>query len=633
MRNDMRKQVLSRRNDPGQGWRMKTLQAAWRYLLIPGLAAAIGWADPGRASAADAEGASAPEWAKLSPFTSVKASTNSARVRFEGQDYDLVSINGLTTRQILNVCRKEYGDNWQKRFAEDLVEVLAAAGQPMAKDNTVKLVLKSVNDGKEVTVERAAMTEENRRAIMLERIGNQTDQSGNARAGPALTSDSNSDLTPALDQFERLLRERWSYYDFGGADFEGAIARLRARLAGGMTPDVFGLELQRIIALGMDGHSGVSGYELPDGFLPFLMEPTGGRYVAFRADRSALLDAGHPYVTKLDGRDISEWMKAAAALVPKGSPQYVERHSLRNLRYIRLMRQEMGLATGDELRVELQSADGGLTMEVRMPIAGKLPVYGTWPAGGSRLLEGNIGYLRIAEMDEKAVGEIQTWMPRFRGTGGLIVDVRDNGGGTRDALRWLYSYLSGPEDPPRVVNAAVYRLAKEFKADHLAERFMYRENDAVWNPGEREAIAAFKRTFRPQRPPPEGKFSDWHYLVLSPLKEPGIFHYERPVVVLMNAKCFSATDIFLTSLKGLRNVRLLGTPSGGGSALAIEERLAGTDISVRLASMISYQADGRLFDGNGIVPDIVVEPAPGYFVGGEDTALRRAIAVIGKKAD
>jgi Peptidase family S41 len=606
---------------------MKTLHTTWQCFLIFGLVAAISWADPGVARAA-------AEWAKLSPFTSVKTSTNSARVRYEDHDYELVSINGLTTGQILDVCRQEYGDLWEKRFAEDLVEVLVAAGRPMAKDNTVKLVLRSVGDGKETTVERAAMTEENRRAIMLERMGNTDGQKKDARAGPAPAPqpEFNSALTPALDQFERLLLDRWSYYDFSGADFEGAITRLRARMAGGMDTDTFGLELQRIIALGMDGHSGVSGYELPRGFLPFLLEPTGGRYVAFRPDRSALLDAGHPYATKLDGQNISEWLKAAANLVPKGSPQYVERHGLRNLRYIQFMRQEIGMASGDELRVELESADRGSTMEVQLPVADQLPVYGAWPSGGSRLLESDVGYLRIAEMDDKAVGEIQTWMPRFRGTKGLIIDVRDNGGGSRDALRWLYSYLSSPDDPPRVVNAAVYRLAKEFKADHLAQRFMYREDDPVWTPAEREAIAAFKRSFHPQRPPPEGEFSDWHYLVLSALKDPAIFHYNHPVIVLMNAKCFSATDIFLTSLKGLRNVTLMGTPSGGGSALALEEKLVGTGLTVRLASMISYQGGGRLFDGNGITPDVVVEPEPGYFVGGEDTALRQAVALIKKKA-
>jgi C-terminal processing protease CtpA/Prc len=76
----------------------------------------------------------------------------------------------------------------------------------------------------------------------------------------------------------------------------------------------------------------------------------------------------------------------------------------------------------------------------------------------------------------------------------------------------------------------------------------------------------------------------------------------------------------------------MGTPSGGGSALALEEKLVGTGLTVRLASMISYQADGRLFDGNGIIPDVVVEPEPGYFVGGGDTALRQAVALIRKKA-
>jgi hypothetical protein len=30
--------------------------------------------------------------------------------------------------------------------------------------------------------------------------------------------------------------------------------------------------------------------------------------------------------------------------------------------------------------------------------------------------------------------------------------------------------------------------------------------------------------------------------------------------------------------------------------------------------MASFQADGRLFDGHGIHPDVLVEPAPEYYI-------------------
>ena len=93
----------------------------------------------------------------------------------------------------------------------------------------------------------------------------------------------------------------------------------------------------------------------------------------------------------------------------------------------------------------------------------------------------------------------------------------------------------------------------------------------------------------------------------------------------MNGKSFSATDIFLAGLKGMKNVRLLGTPSAGGSAFSQEISLGETGLRLRIGSMASFQADGKLFDGNGITPDIVVVQGPEYFIGGKDKALDRAM--------
>ncbi len=214
------------------------------------------------------------------------------------------------------------------------------------------------------------------------------------------------------------------------------------------------------------------------------------------------------------------------------------------------------------------------------------------------------------------------------GTDGLVVDVRDNGGGSRDALRVLYSYLVGPKDPPRVVTTAVFRTHKIHEEDHLTNRFMYRADADVWTKRERIAIAAFARTFKPEWKPPKSQFSDRHYMVLGRLVDPGIFHYKKPVVLLMNAKCFSATDIFLSGLKGLKNVTLLGTPSGGGSARSESIPLGETPFRLRIGTMVSFQADGRLFDGNGVRPDVVIEPLPGHFIGGPDNVLAEAVKRI-----
>src|SRR5688572_17838411 len=140
-------------------------------------------------------------------------------------------------------------------------------------------------------------------------------------------------LLAALDDFARGLDERWSYRHANRADFAGAITALRKKASGGMPIDAFGLELHKIVALGIDGHSSITGYRLPgQRFLPFLIEPNGDRFVAFTPDRSAFLADGFPYVTKVDGRPISEWCAAATVIVPKGSPQYVRHRCLGRMR-------------------------------------------------------------------------------------------------------------------------------------------------------------------------------------------------------------------------------------------------------------------------------------------------------------
>jgi hypothetical protein len=48
-----------------------------------------------------------------------------------------------------------------------------------------------------------------------------------------------------------------------------------------------------------------------------------------------------------------------------------------------------------------------------------------------------------------------------------------------------------------------------------------------------------------------------------------------------------------------------------------------------LASMASFQRDGRLYDTHGVAPDIVVHPSPSSFlIGGPDVILERALATI-----
>lgn len=439
------------------------------------------------------------------------------------------------------------------------------------------------------------------------------------------------DLAAALSEFEELISSRWSYREANDADFKSAIDALRTRVAKGIDAKDFAIELQKIVALGIDGHAEVDGFRLGSReFLPFLVEPVGDRFVAFAPDRSRFLADGYPYVTSIDGKDVAEWIAIAREYAPKGSPQYVRRHALRTLRDLGHLRERLGLKTGQPVVVELAAAPGRKTHTVELAPRNSPPTYGVWPRGGSRLIDGAVGYLRLPDMDaESSVREIDEWMPKFEKTKGLVIDVRDNGGGARDALLRLYSILAKQGDPPRVINCAAYRLHRSRDEDHLARRYLYRAGDSRWSKEERAAIASFAKEFRPKWELPAGKFSDWHYLVLS--RAPEAKSYAKPVVVLLNAKCYSATDIFLAGMKAIPGVTLMGESSGGGSAMVEKFDLADSGLSVVLGSMASFQADGQLFDGVGVTPHVVVEPSPEYFIGGADVVLDAAIARIRKK--
>jgi C-terminal processing protease CtpA/Prc len=240
-----------------------------------------------------------------------------------------------------------------------------------------------------------------------------------------------------------------------------------------------------------------------------------------------------------------------------------------------------------------------------------------------------VGYLRLPVMDDDLVPHLHESMARFRETPGLIVDVRGNGGGSRDLLIALAGYLAGPDEGPWVASAARYILSERFDTDHLEARFMYRAGSPAWTPEQRRAIEEFAHTFAPEWEPEGRSFSDWHYIVLGRTGHPNEYFYDKPVVVLCDAGCFSATDVFLGALSGRPRITLMGTPSGGGSARVQDFTLPHSRIGIRCASMVSYRPDGRLYDGRGVEVDIEVHPAPTDLIaGGTDSVLDAAERVI-----
>ena len=560
------------------------------------------------------------EFARLSPFTDVEVVGDVVTVTYAGNTHELIAVQGVPVEKILAFCRAEYERRWEERFSVDLVEVMAALGERIGP--TVRLELRNPVTKEITTIERAPMSRENREAVRRAMIDRPW-----RRISP-------EQMHRAVDAFQAAIEERWSYLPASRFDHRPLVADVHKRIDGGLRIDDFLIDLQRIVARGIDGHAEVRDWErfIPHGALPFLIDSTGERFVAFHPDRSAFLSDGHPYVELIDGKPINEWLAAASAFIPKGSPQFIRQHALRLLRSVQFLRKELNLPQQPGVEITLTNENRGERRTVLLKVADVVPTYGVWPREDHQpdLLRG-IAYLRLADMDAApATIRITTALSIASQTDakGLILDVRDNGGGDRAPLRSLAAFLMKPTDRPRVVNAAVYRVHPEHGPLLMQSRFLYTENWNGWTPGEREAIAQFRKAFKPEwNPPGDGTYSDWHYMVLSPAP-PNVRRFDKPLVILTNAKCFSATDVFLSALKGMPNVTLVGTPSGGGSANTNTVTLHTEPLRARLGTMVSFQSNGSLFDTRGVHPDVHVEPTPGFFIGDEDSQLRAAVRII-----
>ena len=570
---------------------------------------------------------------KASPFDAIRWSEQQVQVQVGGKWYIPIAIGDIEVEQILEKCRQQWPGQLQKRFAEDLMEAMALLGHEPT--STVTLRLKASPAAKDVVLEGISNTLGKRQRLQADR----NPQPSPMRLSPSWLSKKQVEQEIAI--FSAALRDQFAYLHLKDIDLDEAIEQEVHRhhsrsLPTRMPPVDLVMILQRVLMPFGDGHADIrsSNFHLGEGepFIPFLLGDTDGRVVAFRSDRNSLLDPKYPYVVSLDGRPIEDCIKEWVPFIAAGSRQLIRRRAIRLLRKVSMWRRITGGDGFSDIErkmhrpfaVELVSRDGQKTRTLEVKPTDQNPTYGEWPRSENRLLDGNLGYLRLARMDHEATEEVYRWMPRFRETDGLIVDVRGNGGGSREALLALAGFLVTDKESPWVGNFAVYRKSAKFEEDHLAKRFMRRLDDDQWSEKQRSVIDQVYAQFKPEWQVPGG-FSRWHALLLDRTGHPQEFPYTKEVVILSDAGCFSATDIFLGALEIHPRVTLMGTPSSGGSARSQSFVLPHSQIEVRCASMASFRPNGWLYDGRGIEVDIEVQSDPTFFIeGGQDKALERA---------
>ncbi|MDD2226520.1 MAG: S41 family peptidase [Dysgonamonadaceae bacterium] len=201
-----------------------------------------------------------------------------------------------------------------------------------------------------------------------------------------------------------------------------------------------------------------------------------------------------------------------------------------------------------------------------------------------KILEDNIGYVYYGSFsNDVSDSGLSYILSRMAICKGIIIDVRDNGGGS-------------------LVN--VERIASRF----FNEKTLIGYISHKIGPGHDD--------FSPLKP----KYIDSYK---------GI-RYQKPVVVLTNRGCYSATNEFVSTMKYAPNVTIVGDKTGGGSGLPFSSELPnGWSVRFSACPMFNAEKDHIEF---GVDPDVEVMMLPADSEKKIDTIIERARAIIENKS-
>lgn len=199
-------------------------------------------------------------------------------------------------------------------------------------------------------------------------------------------------------------------------------------------------------------------------------------------------------------------------------------------------------------------------------------------AGGIKykIFQDNIGYMYY-ESFASGVGDgnLTDMLYLMALCDGLIIDVRNNGGGD-------------------LSNAT--RLAARFTDEKVLTGYMLHKTG-----------------------PGHDDFSDPYPIWLEPYN--GV-RWQKPVVVLTNRSAFSATNDFVNSMKGLSRVTVIGDRTGGGSGLPFTSELPNGWL-IRFSASPVLDRNGEQIEF-GIEPDIKVNQTQEDIIRNRDTLIEYA---------
>lgn len=206
-----------------------------------------------------------------------------------------------------------------------------------------------------------------------------------------------------------------------------------------------------------------------------------------------------------------------------------------------------------------------------------------------RVLPGDIAYLKLGEFeDDRGAKLFKQHLSQILEAKGLILDVRDNGGGSSTNGYAVLSWLSDKPVPEEAASTREYVS-------------VYR----AWN----------------------GPSENWKSLGSGSYSNPRHQHFAGPVAVLIGPRTISAAEDFVVSFETMKRGVLVGRTTAGSTGQPLAFKMPGGGFA-RICTVRDTFPDGRTFVGTGIAPQIKVTPTIADIRAGRDPAIAAAVKAI-----
>ncbi len=384
-----------------------------------------------------------------------------------------------------------------------------------------------------------------------------------------------------VNQLCAAVREQWAYLEDRSANFDLDLDAVRTAsivaLEEAQTRAEFADVLRKFVAMLQDGHGNVSiecGEPKPQYMLLTLRSCAEGAVVTDVGDEITVSNEESTprrgdLLTAIDGEPIVSLLRDRQLRVLASTQAQRHALALRGLRKV----------TADEVSVELADTKGERhTARLRTR---------AWPL--------------VPEREDN-------WSLSFPEEGVALLRIQSFA--VKDWKAWLEAKV---EDRDAILRADYERIALSF--DELAETgaraliLDLRDNGGGTDLlGQRIAMHLLEAPFTYYQLSARGDNGWREPFDVVPQVEKGLRVFDGQVIALINERCFSTTDNLLRCLRDLHpRFRAVGRPTGGGTgAPGVIATLKHSGAKISLCTMRVLGPKGDLIEGRGTKPDVPV---------------------------